>query len=123
MAGLQWFRLDTTFFDNGKIMALVDSNQHRAVVTHLSGMCHVGKTGTQGFIPEGALRRFGSTKADAHRLVEAGLWIPVPGGWNINDWADYQGFTEAAEARSRKASEAAKKRWHGNGGGDAQASG
>lgn len=111
MAGLQWIRLDTTFFDNGKIAALVDDNQHRAIVAHLSGMCHIGKTGTDGYLPQSALRRFAATKRDANLLVESGLWIPGPGGWEINDWSEYQVADEAAKARSDKARKAAQKRW------------
>lgn len=118
MAGLQWIRLDTTFFDNGKIAALVDENKHRVVVTHLSGMCHVGKTGTDGFLPENALRRFAANKRDALQLVESGLWIPDQGGWSINDWAEYQVSDEAAQRRSDKARKAARKRWHGDNGED-----
>lgn len=123
MAGLQWIRLDTTFFDNGKVVALVDGNQHRVVVTHLSGMCHVGKTGTDGFLPEGALRRFAATKRDAIQLIESGLWIPVPGGYEINDWDEYQISDEAAKARSDKARRAAEKRWGKKDGGYDDAAG
>lgn len=111
MAGLQWIRLDTAFFDNPKIMDLVDRNQHRVVNAHLSMMCHVGKTGGDGYFTEGALRRYGITKKDAATAVDAGLWIPVRGGWEINDWAEYQVSDEAAKARSDKARRAAQKRW------------
>lgn len=111
MAGLQWIRLDTTFFDNDKIAGLVDEGQYRVIVTHLSGMCHAGKTGTDGYIRQGALRRFAATVKDAHQLVESGLWIPAAGGWDINDWAEYQISDEAAKKRSDKARKAAEHRW------------
>lgn len=111
MAGLQWIRLDTSFPDNPKIMELVDSNQHRVVVGHLSMMCHVGKTGTDGYFAEGALRRYAITKRDANLAVESGLWIPSPGGYEVNDWAEYQVADDAAKARSDKARKAAQKRW------------
>lgn len=111
MAGLQWIRLDTTFFDNGKIASLVDESRHRTVVAHLSGMCHVGKIGTDGFLPENALRRFAATKRDANECVAAGLWIPSPGGYEINGWADFQVANLEAKARSEKARAAAQARW------------
>lgn len=118
MAGLQWIRLDTSFPDNPKIMDLVDHNQHRVVVGHISMMCHVGKTGTDGYFPEGALRRYGITKKDAYTAAESGLWIPAPGGgFAINDWAEYQVSDEAAKARSDKARRAAEKRWANRNGG------
>lgn len=114
MAGLQWIRLDTAFPDNSKVMDLVDRGQHRVVVAHISMMCHVGKTGGDGYFPEGALRRYGITKKDAQAAVDAGLWIPAPGGYEINDWAEYQVSDEAAKARSDKARRAAQKRWANN---------
>lgn len=111
MAGLQWIRLDTAFPANPKIMDLVDSGQHRAVVAHISMMCHVGRVGGDGYFSEGALRRYGITKKDAAALVDAGLWLPAPGGYQINDWAEYQVSDDAAQARSDKARRAAQKRW------------
>jgi hypothetical protein len=120
MSGLQWIRLDTSFPDSPKIMDLVDANQHRVIVGHLSMMCHVGKTGTDGYFRDGALRRYAITKKDTTVALESGLWIPAPGGFTINDWAEYQVADEAATARSEKARRAAEKRWRNqNGGGDA----
>ena len=113
MAGLQWIRLDTTFPDNPKIMDLVDSNQHRVVVAHVSMMCHIGKTETDGFFAEGALRRYAITKKDATLAVASGLWVPRPGGgFEINGWAEHNPVDAAALARSDKARKAAEKRWH-----------
>jgi hypothetical protein len=112
MAGLQWIRLDTTFPDNPKIMDLVDNNQYRTVVAHVSMMCHIGKIGSDGYFAEGALRRYGISKKDAYTAVEAGLWIPARGaGFEINDWAGHNPIDAAAEARSEKARRAAEARW------------
>ncbi|MCV7255653.1 hypothetical protein H7J86_26160 [Mycobacterium hackensackense] len=108
---LQWIRLDTTFPDNPKIMDLVDTNQHRVVVAHVSMMCHIGKTETDGYFPEGALRRYGITKKDAGIATESGLWVPAQGGWAINGWAEHNPVDAAAAARSARASKAARKRW------------
>lgn len=121
MAGLQWIRLDTTFPDNPKIMDLVDSNQHRVVVAHVSMMCHIGKTETDGYFSEGALRRYAITKKDAVVAVESGLWVPrAGGGYEVNGWMEYNPVDAAAMARSEKARKAAEKRWRmENGGGDA----
>lgn len=120
MAGLQWIRLDTTFPDNPKIMDLVDNNQHKVVVAHVSMMCHVGKTLTDGYFTEGALRRYAIAKKDAYAAVESGLWIPTRAGFEINGWAEYNPVDDAAAARSDKARKAAEKRWgKRNGDGDA----
>ncbi len=118
MAGLQWIRLDTTFPDSAKIMHLVDDNQHRVVYAQIAMMCHVGKTETDGYFPEGALRRYAISKKDAGIAVESGLWIPKPGGgFEINDWAEHNPVDGAAQARSEKARLAAQKRWASRNGG------
>lgn len=117
MAGLKWIRFDTSFPDNAKVMDLVDRNQHRVIVAHVSMMCHVGKTGTDGYFPEGALRRYAITKKDAYTAADSGLWIPAQGGFAINDWDEYQVADEAAQARSDKARRAAQKRWGNRNGG------
>lgn len=109
---LQWIRLDTTFPDNPKIMDLVDNNNHRVVVAHVSMMCHIGKTGSDGFFTESAAKRYGISRKDAVLAVESGLWIPAPGkGYEINDWAEHNPVDDAARARSEKARRAAEKRW------------
>lgn len=108
---LQWIRLDTSFPDNAKIMDLVDQNQHRVVVAHVSMMCHIGKTETNGYFSEGALRRYAITKRDASVATESGLWVPAQNGYEINGWAEYNPVDGAAEARSEKAKKAARKRW------------
>lgn len=122
MAGLQWIRLDTTFPDNPKIMDLVDRNLHRVAFAHVEMMCHVGKTLTDGYFAEGALRRYAITKKDATIAVESGLWVPGRGaGFEINGWAEHNPVDDAAQARSEKARRAAEKRWRDQRGGDAQA--
>ncbi|GAS94390.1 uncharacterized protein RMCC_1356 [Mycolicibacterium canariasense] len=123
MAGLQWIRLDTTFPDNPKIMDLVDRNLHRVAFAHIEMMCHVGKTLTDGYFAEGALRRYAITKKDAGIAVESGLWVPSRGGgFEINGWAEHNPVDDAAMARSEKARRAAEKRWRDQrGDGDAQA--
>ena len=115
---LQWIRLDTTFPDHPKIMDLVDQNQHRVVVAHVSMMCHVGKTESDGYFSEGALRRYAITKKDAYAATDAGLWIPSrANGFEINDWAGHNPVDDAAKARSEKARRAADKRWRNRNGG------
>ena len=87
----------------------------------MSAMCHVGKTGGDGFFRENSLRRFAATRRDADQLVKSGLWIPAPGGWEINDWAEYQISDDAAKKRSDKARLAAQERWRNQNGGSGNA--
>lgn len=111
MAGLSWIRLDTTMFENPKLLYLQEDKQYRAIVTHLQGMCYSARHSLAGFIPKSALRVIGATAADANKLVIAALWTPAPGGWDINGWDEYQLANEEAQRRSDKAKKAAAARW------------
>jgi hypothetical protein len=111
MAGLKWIRLETSMFENPKLLYLQEDKQYRTIVSYLQGMCYAGRHGLAGFIPKAALRIIGATMADASRLVTEGLWIPAPGGWQINGWEEYQLANEEATRRSEKAKKAAAARW------------
>ncbi|WP_409428386.1 hypothetical protein [Mycobacterium sp. SMC-11] len=111
MATLPWIRLDTTMFENPKLLYLQEDKHYRAIVAHLQGMCYSAKHGLSGFIPKVALRVIGATTSDANKLVTAGLWMPAPGGWDINGWAEFQLAGEEAARRTEKAKKAAAARW------------
>ncbi len=84
MSGLAWVRLDTAFPRNHKVLAAVEAKDgHRAM----------------------------GRQADADRLVDVGLWQLVNGGWQINDWADYQQSNEETKRRKARARAAAEVRW------------
>lgn len=112
--GLPWIRLDTSMFQNPKLLRLQAENKHRAVVLHLASMCWVGQQGMDGYVPEYILGLLQGRKQDAAELVEAGLWHKAIGGWDINDWNEFQISDEDAKKRSDHARTAALKRWHGN---------
>ena len=111
MSGLKWIRLETSMFENPKLLYLQEDKQYRTIVSYLQGMCYAGRHGLAGFIPKAALRIIGATASDANRLVTEGLWVPAPGGWQINGWEEYQLANEEATKRSEKAKKAAAARW------------
>lgn len=111
MAGMQWIRLETTMFENPKLLNLKEDKQFRAIVTHMEGMTYSGRAGLAGYIPKVALKRIGAMPADVTQLVREGLWSPAPGGWQINGWDDYQLADDDAIKRSEKAKKAAAARW------------
>lgn len=114
---LPWVRLDTQFPLNPKILELIGAKKHRVIVAWVSSLAYSGAQGTDGFIPSAALPFIHATKADATDLVMARLWICAPGGWQINDWHEYQFSSDEHEQRRLKAEKASKKancvRWHG----------
>lgn len=44
---------------------------------------------TDGIIPDAIISALHGTE-QAHYLVQAGLWHEIPGGYEFNDWVDYQ---------------------------------
>jgi hypothetical protein len=109
--GLPWVRLDSAFARNHKIIDLAHGKRWQAIVTYVAGLGYSGEHGLAGFIPEPSLPFIHGTKTIASQLCEAGLWISVPGGWEVNDWAEYQPTNEEAERRRTRAQTAARARW------------
>lgn len=109
---LPWVRLDTQFPTNPKVLLLVESKQWRAITVYVCGLGYAGAHGTNGYIPRGALMFLHGTKRDAEQLVEVGLWIPNPTGYDINDWDEYQATGQEMAQRRTRAQAAALARWH-----------
>lgn len=106
---MPWFKVDDKLHDHRK-----PRKAQRAAmgVWVLAGSWAADNT-TDGFIPASVLTRWG-TKADAKRLVEAGLWRPAEQegekGWLFHDWAEYQP-TKAQVIEQRKANAERLKAW------------
>lgn len=120
MAGLAWFRMDSGFPSNPKILALLAEREgHRAGFVWQCGLAWTVQHGTDGVIPVSALPFIHARKVDAERLVKHRLWHDYPdGGWLINGFDDRQMTADGKSARSEAARAAANIRWHGrpNGG-------
>lgn len=101
--GLPWVRLDTSFANNPKIVRLVAEKRQAAAFAYVCSLAYAGQHGTDGYIPEHCLYLVHATKRDAETLVEAGLWLLSPGGWDINGWDEFQVSDEAAKRRRERA--------------------
>lgn len=101
--GLPWVRLDTQLPSNPKVLELVARKQQPAAFSYVCSLAYAGMHGTDGFIPITALPFVHATRAIANHLVAAGLWIAVPGGWDINGWDEFQISDEAARKRRERA--------------------
>jgi hypothetical protein len=66
--------------------------------------------GTDGFVPEAKVSGLGGNAELAQRLVNAGLWDRVPGGYQIHDYLDYNPSAEQVEAQ-RQANAERQARW------------
>lgn len=115
MAGLPWYRMDSGFPSNPKILALLgERDGHRAAFVWQCSIAWTVLHGTDGVVPSSALPFIHARKVDAERLVKHRLWHEYPdGGWLINGLDEKQPTSEASAHRSQLAREAANLRWHG----------
>lgn len=113
MSGLAWVRLDTSFPRNHKFLQLLEYKDGRSTgFVYLCALAYCGEQGTDGYIPRPALTSILHGRLiDAERLVDVGLWKPHVGGWEVNDWDEYQQTTDESKARSARAKAAAQRRW------------
>lgn len=64
---------------------------------------------TNGHIPATVLPLLRGTPENAERLVAAGLWVEVEGGWQYHDWNDYQPAPDEVLALREKRKAAGRK--------------
>jgi hypothetical protein len=106
---LPWVRLDTGLPDHPKILALIDMKKRNAALVYVMGLAYAGRHETDGFIPKSALPFLHANKADAHALCDVYLWHHADGGWQINDWAEYQPTSDSSNARRAALRESSRK--------------
>jgi hypothetical protein len=111
-----WVRLDPTWYSNPKFMMLAADKKWRAIAVYMAGLGYSGGQGLDGFIPYYALPMILGTQREVDELLGMNLWHACEGGWQVNDWNEYQLSSEESERRSKKARDAAFARWHGQNG-------
>lgn len=112
MDALTWIRVQSALSRNHKVLALLpQKGGDRALNVFIFGIGYCAEQGNDGFIPEAAIGLFHGTPLSARLLTEVGMWIERPGGWDVNDYAEYQPTDDAAKVRSEKARKAAEVRW------------
>lgn len=110
--GMSWVRVDSAFASNHKVLWLLEQRGgDHALCVYVFGLGHCAAADTDGFIARAALGLFHGRVKDAELLTEAGLWVEIKGGWEVNDWREYQPSSQDAQRRSEKAKLAAAKRW------------
>jgi hypothetical protein len=101
---MPWFKVDDNFYDHPKIKSIPRRHRGTAIALWVLAGSWCARYLTDGVIPAEQVLDFG-TKRDATNLVDAGLWIPVPGGYQFHDWAAYQPtrtYVEGERERLRK---------------------
>lgn len=104
-----WAKLDDQFFDHPKARAAGKDGRELFV----AGLCYSAGMLTDGHIPATALALV-AAKAEvkptvSKLLVAVGLWLPHPtGGYQINDYSDWNPSAEEAREKKRKRAEAGR---------------
>ena len=125
MPGLQWVRADTNVNTHDKILELVGmgAKGKAAGFVYWMSFTYAGAHDTSGLIKKAVLPFLHGTTADARMLVDARLWTPVEGGWQIVNYgtrnvvgAAQQAIADSIRvAQSEGGKKGAEKRWDGDG--------
>lgn len=107
---MTWFKVDDGFHSHAKTITAGTAAMGLWVRCGSWSANHL----RNGLVPVNVAREFGSS-AQIKALVTAGFWSEVEGGYQFNDWEDYNPTADdvkadraAAAERQRKAREAAK---------------
>lgn len=123
---MPWVRLDDEFYQHPKVVKVGPLG----IAMQVSGLCYCNRFLTDGFIPRSAVPTFMDfSELDqaafngvgdvcwiaVQKLIDAGIWEEVDGGFQIHDYLDYQ------PSRATVADEHLKKQAAGQAGGLARA--
>jgi hypothetical protein len=100
-----WFKVDDGLAFHHKTVKA--GNAAMGLWVRAGAWC--GALMTDGFVPDEILAVMG-TSAQAARLVSAGLWIPVDGGYQFHGWGEWQPSKADVQAAKKKES-LRKKNW------------
>ena len=121
MVGLAWIRSDTNVNTHDKILELVGTGAKgkAAGFVYWMGLSYCGAHDTSGVVKKAVLPFIHGTTIDARLLVEARLWKPIDGGWQIVNYgnrnvvgASQQAIADGLSAsRSEAGKKGAGERW------------
>lgn len=104
---MPYLNLDDNFADHPKVDRLSDG----AFRLHVAGLCHSAKHLTDGVIPTDRPPRLVPKFRPQYvaELIDHGLWLEVPGGYELHDYLDWNKSRSwwekkrAADAERRRA--------------------
>jgi hypothetical protein len=102
-----WFRMAAGYYKDDAILTAGEA----AEILFVRALGYAKEQDTDGFISARSLPLIVQTRAKQRiaRLVEAGLWVEVEGGWQIPKWELWQETKEQIEANREAARERAKR--------------
>lgn len=109
-----WVKTDDEMADHPKILRAAETVGDSALATMVAALGYCNRKLTDGRVPAAAVRgltHHARPKVVAQALVDAGLWEPVDGGYQVHDFHEYQPSKADVEAeRAKGAKRVAKHR-------------
>jgi hypothetical protein len=106
-----WFRVDDNLAFHPKVIAAGNA----AMGLWVRAGSWSNRYLTDGLIADDQARTLG-TKAEAAKLVNSGLWVPAPGGYQFHEWDERQppaaDVKRAQDAESDGGKFGNHRRWH-----------
>lgn len=94
---MTWVKLDDGFADHPKVVGLSPG----AFRLYVTALCYSARHNTDGRVAKTVLAALRGSRRDARALERASLWEPVPGGWLIHDYLEYnRSASDVANART-----------------------
>lgn len=119
--GLPWVRLDANIANHDKVLALLSDPspaKWRAFTVYVCALGWSGGAGTDGLIPDYALKSVHGDNKTARLLEKYRLFERGTAGWNIPNYAIRQQLSAVSEAKADALRRASAKancvRWHGD---------
>lgn len=99
---MAWVYLDDQFTEHPKIDTLSDG----AFRIHVAAICYANRHLTDGYLEAARIQRLVPKyqKRFVTELVNAGLWEPAGGGYQIHDYLDWNKSREEVETAQAKLS-------------------
>jgi hypothetical protein len=110
---MSWVKLDDQFPEHRKVGGLSDL----AFRLNVSAICYCARQLTNGFVAKDMVGRLAPRVRGSHvqELINADLWSPVTGGWQIHDYLEYNpSRAEVMERREAERKRKAKQRKAGS---------
>ena len=98
---MPWLNADSKMYAHPKMRAA----GLEAMGLWLMGGTYSADVLTDGHVPDWIVQSWPSGPELAQRLIDAELWEPAPGGYQVLSWAEYQRTKEQVEAERKKARE------------------
>ena len=106
---MTWLKTDDRFPEHRKIRRLSDA----AYRLHHTALCACAKDETDGMVTEADIAEMEHgprLRKHVPALIDNGLWEPVPGGWLIHDFLDYNP-SHSKQVAKREANRRRQEEW------------